>query len=463
MAAADTPLMQQWREAKRRHPDALIFFRVGDFYELFHDDAREASRLLGLTLTSRNNGAAAEVAMAGVPARALDDYLAKVVRSGRRAAICDQVEDAAEAKGIVRREVVETVTPGTVLHDSLLTADRNNFLVAVAPPASGDDAPAGLAALDLSTGELLLQLVPLPALEPELGRMEPAELLLPESLRQRLGHGPIPATVRDDWLFDEESGRDELARMYRVRTLDGLGLQPGDGPLVRAAGALLQYVAELQPAGFDHLQPPRILRPGAEMVLDEMTRRNLELVEPLRTGEEGGTLVDVLDETVTAMGGRLLRRWILRPLVEPDPIWRRQAAVEELVEDPELRGGLRDLLDQVHDLERLAAKVASGRISPRELLALGRSLALLPRLRELADERGVGSDLLRELALELDPMEDVASLVAGAIADDAPATLQEGGVIREGHSDELDDLRRTRDGARDFIAGLQVRERERTG
>jgi DNA mismatch repair protein MutS len=465
----DTPLMRQWREVKSRHPDALIFFRVGDFYELFYQDAKEGSRLLGLTLTSRNNGAAAEVPMAGVPAKALDEYLARVVRSGRRAAICDQVEDAAEAKGIVRREVVETVTPGTVLNDALLQAKRNNFLVAVTPPRRGR---MGLAAADLSTGELTLHPVAEEELAAELGRIGPAELLLPRSLEDEPppaldpglnGNGGAPATrtFRDDWLFDEEVARDEITKRYGVLSLDGLGFQSDDGVLVQAAGALLQYVAEIQPTGSGQLQPPRIHRPGREMVLDEMTRRNLELVEPLRPGVEGGTLVDVLDETVTAMGGRLLRQWILRPLVVPDDIWRRQEAVEELVEDRTLRTALRERLEKVHDLERLAGKVGAGRIGPRELLGLGRSLDLLPEIREVG--ASASSPLLRELLHELDPVEDVAAAIREGIAPDAPHALQDGSVIRAGYSGELDDLREVRNGARNFIASLQVRERERTG
>ncbi len=466
----DTPLMKQWREAKSRHPDALVFFRVGDFFELFNQDAIEGNRLLGLTLTSRNNGAAAEVPMAGVPAKALDDYLGRLIRLGRRAAICDQVEDASEAKGIVRREVVETVTPGTVLADSLLQAKRNNFLVALTPLHRGR---IGLASVDLSTGELTLQEVEVEALPAELGRLDPAELLLPRSLEpasaespplQRLLAEAVPRAARswrDDWLFDPELGREELERRYRVLSLDGLGFQSGDALLVAAGGALLQYLQEIQPAGSEHVQPPRIRRGGEEMVLDEMTRRNLELVEALRPGEEGGTLVSVLDQTVTAMGGRLLRQWILRPLVDRRAILERQAAVAELVEDPELRDRLRDRLDEVHDLERLAARVAAGRVSPRELLSLGRSLALLPGL--LAEGEGLESAFLRERTVELDPMDDVAELILEGIAPEAPASLQEGGVVRPGFSEELDELRGVRDGARDFIAALQVRERERTG
>jgi len=478
--------MRQWREVKSRHRDALVFFRVGDFYELFHGDAEEGARLLGLTLTSRNNGAAARVPLAGVPAKALDEYLARLVEVGRRVAICDQVEDASEAKGIVRREVVETVTPGTVLQDAILSARRNNYLVAVAPGKEGVGAAArrgqagastpdarifGLAAVDLSTGEITVQAVPGGGLAHELGRLEPSELLLPRSVRDGseslLAHLPEGPTRswRDDWLFDPEIAADELERSYAVQGLEGFGFQGEEGALVGAAGALVAYVKEIQPQGVGHLRPPRILRPGDTMLLDEMTRRNLELVEPLRAGETGGTLLDVIDDAVTAMGGRLLRRWILHPLVAADRIWRRQRLVERLVEHREVREGLRERLAEVRDLERLAGKVGTGRVTPRELAGLGRSLAQLGPIRDAVVERlePEPDSLLATLTLELDLLDDVRELLADAIAEDAPATLQEGGVIREGWSEELDDVRETRDGARDFIASLQARERERTG
>ncbi len=462
-SAEETPLMQQWREVKSRNRDALVFFRVGDFFELFNEDAQEGARLLGLTLTSRNNGAAAKVPMAGVPAKALDEYLARLVGLGRRAAICDQVEDAAEAKGIVRRAVVETGTPGTVLQDSLLQAERNNFLVALSPPEGGR---LGVAALDLSTGEVILQELPLEEVVPELGRLEASELLLPRSSEEEgllLDGVPSGAarTYRDDWIFDREAGREELLRRYGVQNLDGLGFQAEDGLLIAAGGALASYVREIQPEGVKHLQPPRILRPGTEMVLDEMTRRNLELVEPLRAGEDAGTLVAVLDETVTSMGARLLRRWILRPLVSAEPIWRRQEAVEELFEDERLRRGLRELLKEVGDLERLAGKVGAARAQPRDLLGVARSLALLPRIGEALE--GARSALLVDLTGADDLLGDVRELLEAAIAPETPANLSEGGVIRAGYSEELDELRSVRDGARDFIAALQVRERERTG
>jgi len=459
----DTPLMRQWREVKARHRDALVFFRVGDFYEFFFGDAEEGSRILGLTLTSRNNGAAARVPLAGIPAKALDEYLGRLVKLGRRVAICEQVEDPALAKGIVKREVVETITPGTIVQDNLLQAKKNNHLVSL---AKGEEDVWGLAAMDLSTGEVEVQAVAEVELSGELGRFEPSELLVGKGWSEELeavGEVFSPGltlTQRDDWLFDEVLAREELERVYQVHSLEGFGFQSADGTLVRASGALLAYVREIRPGGVGHLRPPRIIRAGAFMALDEMTRRNLELVESIRSGE-GRTLLEVLDETVTAMGGRLLRKWILRPLVEPGEIWQRQGAVEALYQDPELRRSFREALRGISDLERLAGRVGTGRVGPRDLLGLVRSISRLPEVKALGS--GIPAELLESLLGELDTLPELAQLLAAALSPDAPPNLQDGGVIREGFSAELDELRAVRNGARDFIASLQTRERERTG
>ena len=456
----DTPLMRQWREAKSRHADALIFFRVGDFYEMFFEDAEEGAKLLGLTLTSRNNGGAADVPLAGIPVKAREEYLQRLVRLGRRVAICEQVEDPAEAKDIVRREVVETVTPGAITADTLLDERRNNWLVTVV----GEEETVAIAAADISTGELLGTRVPRERLEAELARFEASELLLP---RSREGEQPVEGvstTYRPDWLFDPELAADELRRHFSLHTLDGLGIEEEDRSLIGVLGALVVYIREVQPASAESLRRPQIERPGDAMALDGMTRRNLELLEPLRADVPAGapaTLMDVVDETVTAMGGRLLRRWLLRPRVDVEEIWRRQEAVAELVEDATLRRTVRSELKQVRDLERLAGKVGSGRISPRELAALATSLERVPPVLEGLED--AASPRLVELASATDPLDDVRSTIRAALADAPPATLAEGGVIREGHDPALDDLRATRDGAREFIASLQQRERERTG
>jgi DNA mismatch repair protein MutS len=466
--AEETPLMKQWRDAKAQHPDALLFFRVGDFFELFGGDAEEGSRLLGLTLTSRNNGAASRVPLAGVPAKALDDYLARLIKLGRRVAICDQVEDPAEAKGIVRREVVETVTPGSVVQDGLLHARRNTFLVALSPPVRGEDGSLehGLAVLDLSTGDLTLERVPKDEVADALGRTEATELLVPRSLERFDSElappppeGPV-RTRRDDWLFDGANARETLLRQFGVQSVDGFGFQAGDGALVQAAGALLAYVQEIRPGGVHHIRAPRIERAGRVMLVDEMTRRNLELVEPLRAGEEGGTLLSVVDHALTSMGGRLLRRWLLTPLLDAPEIWQRQEAVAELVERSDVRRAVRERLALTGDLGRLAGRVGSGRATPRDLSGLARSLAELPALTESLSQ--CSSAMLIALRAA-DPLADVQRMLADALAEDPPLALQDGGVIRRGYAPALDELRDTLEGARDFIAGLQARERERTG
>jgi len=450
-----TPLIRQYLEVKSRHPDSLLFFRVGDFYEMFFEDAREGSRLLGLTLTARNNGNGEEVPLAGVPVKAVDEYVPRLLERGRRVAICEQVEDAAEADGLVRREVVEIVTPGTVVEDSLLTANRNNFVAALA----GRD-PVAVATADLSTGEFELWECPAHRLGDELGRIEPSELVVSRS-REEVPPGRWVLTRREGWAFEPAMAEESLRRAYDVAGTEGFGLRVEDEPaMVAAAGALVTYLEEVRPGGLDHLRPPRVQRTGRFMHLDDMTRRNLELVEPLRP-EGGGTLLEVLDRTRTAMGGRLLRRRVLRPLLDRAEIEARQGAVAELVEDEERRRALRRKLDEIRDLERLGTKISTGRASPRDLLALADSLEALPELVETLAEPT--SARLAELESDVDLLEDVLGAVREAVDPDAPPNLSDGGVVREGYSSELDGLRRGRDEALDHIAGMQRRERERTG
>ncbi len=453
--AANTPLIQQYLDIKARHPDSILFFRVGDFYEMFFEDAEEGSRLLGITLTSRNNGSAADVPLAGVPAKAMGEYLPRLVREGRKVAICEQMEDASETDGIVRREVTEVVTPGATLDDSLLTAGRNNFIAAVA-----GEGPIGVATADLSTGELEVWECQAEALADALARLEPAELIVsvqgPEPPR-----GDWLVTRREAWRFDPDFAAETLRRTFGVLGVDGFGLaRPEDGHLLAAAGAVVAYLEEVRPAGIGHLREPRVERVGRHLHLDEMTRRNLEIVEALR-GSEGGTLIEVLDRTLTPMGRRMLRRRLLRPLLDPAGIEARLEAVEELVLDVGRRKALRDSLKEIRDLERLAAKIAARRITPREIVALARSLAPLPAIpTTLAAPK---ADCLRRLAEDFDSLADVRERIERAVAPDAPASPSGVGIIRPGYSEELDELRSVRDGAVDWIAGLQRKERERTG
>jgi DNA mismatch repair protein MutS len=460
--------MQQYREIKSRHQDAILFFRMGDFYEMFYEDAEVASRTLGLTLTSRNNGGAAEVPLAGLPVKAAGDYLRRLVQQGFRVAICEQVEDPRLAKGIVRREVVETITPGAAFADDLLDGERNNFLCAVTSEGTGLQARVAIAAVDMSTGEVRLASVGPGDAAMTLARFAPRELLIVRSSPHVIAagsHGGAEGalvTERDAWEFDPELGRTELARHYGIASLDGLGIGAEDASLVGAAGALLRYLRELQPSGISHLAHPVIERHGDVMPLDEMTRRNLELVESLRGGEVTGTLLGVLDRTLTPMGARSLRQWILAPLIDRTVIDARLDAVSALTRAPLARQKLREALEGVRDVERLASKAAVGRATPREMGALGASIGRLPLVGDALRELGaVGA-----LTSVLEQWDECATLrdeISEALVDRPPATLGDDETIRPGFDTELDGLRALRDGGKDGIAAIQARERARTG
>jgi DNA mismatch repair protein MutS len=460
-SVTETPVMQQYRDIKAHHPQTILFFRMGDFYEMFEDDAKLAARELGLTLTSRNNGGAAEVPLAGVPVKAATEYLRRLIAKGHRVAICEQIEDPKLAKGVVRRAVVETVTPGTVLSDDWLARNRNNYLVAVDPRGPA----AGVAALDLTTGELVLEVVAAEDLELSLARYEARELVVPADMPPPVASAGAALTARDAWEFDPELAREDLLRAYGLTSLDGLGIETADRPALGAAGALLRYARELKPGGLPHIAHPTVIRRGDVLPLDEMTRRNLELVEPLRAGAEGATLLEVLDRTLTPMGGRLLRRWLLAPLVDPSAIDGRLDAVQVLVADGRGRERLREALDGVCDLERLAGRAALGRATPRELGALRDSILRLPDVAGSLGglEARERSGLLQLAAQKLDLLIDIGEVLGRALVDSPPAQLDDGDAIRPGYDSELDDLKTARDGGKQYIASLQARERQRTG
>jgi DNA mismatch repair protein MutS len=467
--AASTPLMQQYREIKSRHQDAILFFRMGDFYEMFYEDAEVASRTLGLTLTSRNNGGASEVPLAGVPVKAAGEYLRRLIQQGFRVSICEQTEDPKFAKGIVKREVVETITPGAAFSDDLLDGARNNYLCALNREADS----VGIAAVDLSTGELRLTTTRLRDLESAISRFTPREVILPrEGNLGQLLKGPVGeegplVTERETWEFDGDLGRDQLVDHFRVNSLEAFGIEKGDSAAIGAAGALLRYLNELQPSGTSHLARPRVERPGGVLPLDEMTRRNLELVESIRGAETSGTLLGVLDRTLTPMGARLLRQWILAPLVDRTEINARLGAVDGLG-DSLIRAAMRDALDGVRDIERLAGKAAAGRASPRELRALGDSIARLPavesalgRVREAATP-GDDTAFVRHAAL-WDDCADMCDEITRTLVERPPAVIGDEPSIREGVDAALDEWRVLRDGGKDAIARIQAEERARTG
>jgi len=461
--------MQQYREIKSRHQDAILFFRMGDFYEMFYEDAEVASKTLGLTLTSRNNGGASEVPLAGVPVKAAGEYLRRLVQHGFRVSICEQTEDPKFAKGIVKREVVETITPGAAFSDDLLDGTRNNYLCAL----NRDGDLVGIAAADLSTGELRLTATRIRDLESTLSRFTPREVILSrgESLTQVL-KGPIGeegpmVTEREAWEFDSDLGRDQLVGHFRVSSLEAFGIESGDTAAVGAAGALLRYLNELQPAGTSHLARPKIERPGGSIPLDEMTRRNLELVESMRGGETSGTLLGVLDRTLTPMGARLLRQWILAPLVQRADIEARLGAVDALG-DSLIRAAMREALDGVRDVERLAGKTAAGRASPRELRALGDSCARLPAVESALERARVAALIQNDTAFDRynsawDGCGDLCDEIIRTLVERPPVVIGDESSVREGIDPSLDEWRSLRDGGKDAIARIQSEERTRTG
>ncbi len=446
-----TPLMQQYREIKSHHRNAILFFRMGDFYEMFDDDAHVAARTLGLTLTSRNSGAAAETPLAGVPVKAAQGYIKKLVERGFRVAICEQIEDPKTARGVVKRAVVEVITPGAVMSDDLLDAARNTFLVAVAI----DGARAGLAAADLSTGEFIFERLRAADLDAALSRYHPSEILVASGAAIGAA-GAALLTRREAWEFDPALGGEELARRFELASLHGLGVESEDALAVGAGGALLRYLGELQPGGVPHLRRPVTRRGDGILHLDEMTRRNLEIADAIRVDDRRATLISVLDRTVTAMGARLLRQWLLLPLTDAAAINRRLDAVAALAGDEARRVALAAALDGVRDLERLGAKAAARRANPRDLGALRDSIARLPGV--LASLRG-----LYALDEGFDPLADVGAKLDATLVESPPAALHDGDTVRPGADAELDALRALRDGGRGFIAELQTRERARTG
>ena len=465
--ATATPLMQQYREIKDRHQNAILFFRMGDFYEMFYEDAETASRALGLTLTSRNNGGASEVPLAGVPVKAAAEYLRRLVQQGFRVAICEQTEDPRQAKGIVRREVIETITPGAAFADDLLDGNRNNFLCAI--HKAGDR--VGIAAADLSTGEFRLIVTASVDLDATMARLSPREVLVARNADTVVRTAPAGEesaliTEREAWEFDAAMASSDLARHFNVASLDGLGIGTADDPAVAAAGALLRYMHELQPGGVPHLARPIVERPGGTMPLDEMTRRNLELIESLRGGEASGTLLSVLDRTLTPMGARLLRQWVLTPLTEKKAIDSRLDAVSLFARDPIGREAVRDALDGVRDIERLASKAAAGRGTPRDLRALGDSIARLPVLHDALENIVGGSFTSGPLGSLMERWDGCAELgedIIATVVERPPVTMGEEICIRNGVDAALDEWRSLRDGGKDAIARIQTEERTRTG
>jgi DNA mismatch repair protein MutS len=461
-----TPMMQQYREAKERHPGMLLLFRMGDFYELFYEDAEVVARVLGLTLTSRDK----TIPMAGFPHHALDNHLRKLLRAGHRVAICDQVEDPALAKGLVRREVTRVVTPGTLTEDDLLDPRQANYLAALTLAGGSGSRAAGLAWVELSTGLFQAADVARDRLGDELARLAPSELLCGEMAsaaeaapylgRLRETVPALTVTPRPDWTFDPATARAALFSHFGVTTLAGFGFDDAQACLA-AAGALLLYLQDTLRANLAHLSR---LRPYAEhrfLFLDEVTRRALELTRTLRENARTGSLLSVLDRTVTPMGARLLQEWLLAPLAERGGITARLDAVAELLDEHGLRQELRAGLGEAFDLQRLTARVSTGRASPRDLRSVGQTLGLLPRLKGRV--AGRQAPLLRDLESRLELCPELREELEAALVDDPPLSPREGGVIRRGYDPDLDELHGVASSGKEWIARFQADEIRRTG
>jgi DNA mismatch repair protein MutS len=458
-----TPAMQQYKRLKAQYPDAILFFRIGDFYEMFYEDARTASKVLGLALTSRSKGEGA-VPMAGVPYHALDTYLAKMIRAGYRVAICEQIEDPALAKGLVKRDISRLVTPGTLTDDALLEGKENNYLASVhlAGPR------AGLAWVDLSTGAFFARDLARETLLDELTRLRPRECLMAEGAAEaaadlvaaiREATGAL-VSERSAFVFDRDEAERLLLAHFAAASLDGFGV----ADLVcgiSAAGAIIDYLQETQRTSCAHIRRIERVESGRWLHLDDTTQRSLELVETLRDRRRENSLLAVLDRTTTAAGARLLRQWILCPLARREAIEARLGAIGELFAARELRAELTKHLADTSDIERIVGRVATSRAGPRDMLALGRTLAQIPAVKARLTARQ--SELLSQIEADLDLLGDVRELLAAAIADDAPLKLADGGVIKPGYNAEVDRLRNIGSSGAKWLAEFQAAEVRRTG
>ena len=453
-----TPLMRQYMEIKSKYPDVVLLYRMGDFYETFGEDAKVTSKVLGITLTSRSNGKAAKVPLAGFPYHALDTYLYKYMQAGLRVAICEQVEDPKQAKGIVKRQVVEVATPGSAMSEQFLTAKESNYLVCV----YSLDSNIGLSFLDVSTGKFsVLELQPR-QLKAFLAGLSPREILLSEDDSESetyLGRGKWLLTRVDSWVFNSEFALSELTKQFKTQGLKGFGMS-GMTAGTSAAGAILYYLQSYQGRDLQHVTGIQSLSADDWMTIDDDSLRNLELFRSLRGGDEG-TLISALDETVTSGGGRLLRDWLHKPLLDQERIENRLDQVELFFKDSNLRQALRDILKQVSDLERLLSKLSSTRGSGRDLSGLRSSLQRLPELAQLLNDKHI-----HKIGLHVESLPDVSHLLQELerlIVDEPPVSVKNGGIIRDGIDDELDEIRGIARNAKAWLVEFQASERTRLG
>ena len=459
-----TPMMKQYMETKSQYQDCILFYRLGDFYEMFFEDALTASRELEITLTGKNCGQEEKAPMCGVPYHAVEGYLNRLVAKGYKVAICEQVEDPKTTKGIVKREVVRIVTPGTNRDTQALDETKNNYIMCIVYIADR----YGVSVADISTGDYFVTEIPDSAkLLDEIYRFSPSEIICNEAfymsgvdmdgMKDRLG---ITIYSLESWYFDDEVCRKKLLEHFEVSSFAGLGLADYDCGII-SAGALLQYLLETQKNSLSNLTHITPYAAGKFMMIDSSTRRNLELCETLREKQKRGSLLWVLDKTKTAMGARTLRKYVEQPLIDKTEIIRRLDAVQELKEQAISREEIREYLSPVYDLERLITKIAYGSANPRDLTAFRSSLEMLPALLYILQE--MKAELLKDLAVDLDPLEDLCILVKKAIREDPPIAMKEGNIINDGYNEEVDKLRRAKSDGKDWLAKLENDEREKTG
>ena len=462
--AALTPMMQQYMAIKEQYKDCILFYRLGDFYEMFYDDALTASRELEITLTGKNCGQEERAPMCGVPYHAVDVYLNKLVAKGYKVAICEQAEDPKQAKGIVKREVIRIVTPGTNLSQQVLDEGRNNYLMCLVY----DNNQFGLAITDISTGDFYTtEVATLKELYDEIHRFSPSEIICNDSFymsgaslddfKDRLH---VSVSTLDTWYMDEAVSVQKIKEHFKVASLDGLGLTDFPSGTL-AVGALLLYLYETQKNTLDNLTKITPYRSGGYMIIDSATNRNLELIETLREKQKKGSLLWVLDKTKTAMGARLMRNWIEQPLIEKKKITARQDAVEELYNDMITREEIREYLNAVYDLERLVTRISYRTANPRDLIAFKTSLGMIPPVKQLLSQ--AKSAELKEIDERMDCLEDIYDLIEKSIQDEPPIMIREGGMIKEGYNEDVDKFRLSRTEGKTWLAELEAREKEKTG
>ncbi|MCX6151931.1 MAG: DNA mismatch repair protein MutS [Ignavibacteriales bacterium] len=456
-----TPLMAQYHKIKENHPDTILLFRVGDFFETFEEDAKTASKVLGITLTRRANGSAGDVPLAGFPFHAIDTYLPKLVRSGYRVAVCEQMENPKFAKGIVKREVIEVVTPGVAFSDKLLDHKKNNYVFAFCI----NDEIAGISFCDISTGEFFAYEVPVNEISQQVELIAPSEILyqkkdkdLISSILQKINL-KLRLTKVDDWVFNIDFSNDILTAHFKTVNLKGFGIDNLYSGTV-AAGIVLNYLQETQKVNLSHINKIGKYNPSDYMLLDFSTKRNLEIIFSMQDGSREGSLISILDKTETAMGGRMLKNWISAPLRKLQPILKRQECVEEFFNNKPIRYKIINELKEIGDLERLISKVCTAKANPREIVAVKTSLKKIPVIKELLSE--FNSQVLVNLNQKLQPIEKLVDRIDKAVVDSPPLSLSDGGVISYGFSPELDELRDLSGNAKSWIANLQKTERERT-